>query len=957
MWASWPCVFTEGKARLVGRWLCLSGAAIGALGLIDGIMGAPLLTTVLPHDPPMAPNSALGLMLIGVAGALRLREDVGGVAKALSLLAAALVLFIGVATLAEYVLAIDLHMSRLLGLGEVGLYVRRPAAPTALALTCLAVALVLFDFRPTARARPSEWLVLLAALIALTALLGFFFGVSLLYRLVRAPTIGVALPTALGIFLSSVGMLLERSTAGVMRVATSTSPGGTLIRRLVLPIIVAPALLAVGIAHLLGTSGIEEPAMVLAVLSSALTVVALLALIVSAVPLDQAHDALESSRARLREFVEQAPDGIFVANLEGRYIDVNSAGCRMLGYEREELIGKTIVDLIPADRLGQLERERERLLAGRTEVSEWVLRRKDGSYLPVEVSAKILGDGRWQGFVRDISERKHIEERLRLAEAKSSGILSVSADAIISVDDEQRITLFNDGAERVFGYTRAEALGAPLDMLIPERFRAIHRRHVESFAAGETTARRMGGLGAEIFGLRKNGEEFPADAAISKLVVDGTRILTVALRDVTEQKRVEGEQSFLAEVGAVLTSTLELDATLASVGELVTRSLADACIIYVVDAGGEIRRLKAVTRDRAREWICEVLVRAPLEQARLREILSELVANRTVLMERLTPERIMALGQGEEHLRALRALDPKSIIITPLFAHGQLIGGMTLFSSRPERTYTAADVRLAEQVAQRAAFAIENARLYAEARRATKLRDDVLGVVAHDLRNPLNTILLQASSLRRQDEEPERRSRRPAEAIERAATRMNHLIQELLDVARMEGGGLSVELDRVSAHEVLADLVAAEEQLVTAAALELRLEVARRLPELWADRDRLLQVFENLIGNAVKFTEPGGRITVGASRRDGEVLFWVADTGAGIASTDLPYVFDRFWQARKAERGGAGLGLSIARGIVEAHRGRIWVESEVGHGSTFFFTVPAAPREEDTRREPVVQGP
>ena len=125
------------------------------------------------------------------------------------------------------------------------------------------------------------------------------------------------------------------------------------------------------------------------------------------------------------------------------------------------------------------------------------------------------------GTELDITARKRAEAELRLAEAKSSGILSISADAIISIDEEQRITMFNEGAERIFGYAKAEAIGAPLDILIPERLRAIHRQHVERFAAGSEVARRMGERGATISGLRKNGEEFPADAAISKLEVGG----------------------------------------------------------------------------------------------------------------------------------------------------------------------------------------------------------------------------------------------------------------------------------------------------------------------------------------------------------------------------------------------------------------------------------------------------
>jgi signal transduction histidine kinase len=219
----------------------------------------------------------------------------------------------------------------------------------------------------------------------------------------------------------------------------------------------------------------------------------------------------------------------------------------------------------------------------------------------------------------------------------------------------------------------------------------------------------------------------------------------------------------------------------------------------------------------------------------------------------------------------------------------------------------------------------------------------------------LGTILMQAALLRRPAAEPERRSQRPAEVIERAATCMTRLIQDLLDVARLAAGQLSVEQVRVSTRDVVSEAVEAQKTLTASAGLELRAEVAPNVPDVWADRDRLLQAFANLIGNAIKFTEHGGRIAVGALPRDGEVLFWVADTGAGIAIADIPHAFDRFWQARKAGRSGAGLGLSIVKGIVEAHGGRIWVESTPGRGSTFFFTIPTAPPAGGGRGEPLPQ--
>ncbi len=193
--------------------------------------------------------------------------------------------------------------------------------------------------------------------------------------------------------------------------------------------------------------------------------------------------------------------------------------------------------------------------------------------------------------------------------------------------------------------------------------------------------------------------------------------------------------------------------------------------------------------------------------------------------------------------------------------------------------------------------------------------------------------------------------------IERAATRMNHLIQDLLDVARMEGGRFTIEPQRVSALQTVAEVVQGQEPLATAASLELRLDLAPELPEVWADQYRLQQIFENLIGNAIKFTEAGGSITVGAAPRDGEVLFWIADTGIGISFDDLPHVFDRLWQASGAGLHGAGLGLPIVKGMVEAHRGRVWVESTPGEGTTFFFTIPTATGVSEWRPQPAPASP
>jgi signal transduction histidine kinase len=218
----------------------------------------------------------------------------------------------------------------------------------------------------------------------------------------------------------------------------------------------------------------------------------------------------------------------------------------------------------------------------------------------------------------------------------------------------------------------------------------------------------------------------------------------------------------------------------------------------------------------------------------------------------------------------------------------------------------------------------------------------VLSVVAHDLRNPLGALVLQVNALRRRRGQPERRSTKPLEAIEHAARRMSRLIRDLLDVSRMQAGHFPLEQARVSAAQVMADFIASQRELAASGSLELSLDQRPDLPEVWADRDRLLQVFENLVSNAMKFTPAGGHITLGAAPQPGEVLFWVADDGAGISPQALPRLFDRFWQARRNDRRGAGLGLPIVKGIVETHGGRIWVKSQIGRGSTFYFTLPIA---------------
>jgi PAS domain S-box-containing protein len=228
---------------------------------------------------------------------------------------------------------------------------------------------------------------------------------------------------------------------------------------------------------------------------------------------------------------------------------------------------------------------------------------------------------------------------------------------------------------------------------------------------------------------------------------------------------------------------------------------------------------------------------------------------------------------------------------------------------------------------------------YEKARQAVSERDSVLGIVSHDLRNPLNVITM-ASSLLLEDI-PEERKQAQVGIIRRASEQMTRLIQDLLDVTRIEGGGLGIAPEPCRSTYLMHTAVELLTPLADSRSVTLRAEVGGEI-FVRADRERVLQVFTNLISNAIQHTPEGGSIVVRAEANgSGEVLFSVQDTGRGIPPEHLPHVFDRFWQAERSGRAGAGLGLSIAKGIVQAHGGRIWAESEPEEGSTFHFTLPA----------------
>jgi PAS domain S-box-containing protein len=664
------------------------------------------------------------------------------------------------------------------------------------------------------------------------------------------------------------------------------------------------------------------------------------------------QEAMQDAELRLRAMFDHTFQLMGVLTPAGRVLEMNRAALDFAGLCSDDVVGRAFWET-GWWRHSEAEQARVRwavaeAAAGRFVRYEVDLPGADGEVRTIDLSLKPVLDeeGRVAFLIpegRDISETKWAERALRVSEAKFAGIIAIASEAIIAVDEHFEITLFNRGAESIFGHTAADVLGQPLDVLLPARLRGAHAQHMRHFAGSQVAARRMGER-QEILGLRKDGTEFPAEASISKLDLFGTAVFTVVLRDITDRKRVERSQRFLAQAGAILASTLDYEMTLSSVAGLTVPELADWCVVYIRDEGGSVRRIEVAHADPAKRELLHELLNYPLDPRTPHPVFPVFETGEPQVMNDVDDSFLRALSLSEQHYELYRQLGLGSLLVVPLIARGETRGAMGFFSGRSRR-YGADELALAQDLGVLSALAVDNARLYRNAQEAVQARDDMMAVVSHDLGNPLSAIRIGTSLLLRTipRDDMEAGGWKHLEFIRQSAQQMESLVNDLLDVKRLEAGKVSLQRQEVSVRDVVHQVMDVFQPIADGCSVALVAECDKALPRVSGDPQRLVQVLSNLVSNAIKFTAVGGRVTVTARQAAGYVIVAVADTGVGISPEHLPHVFDRFWQGggRQGKKG-LGLGLAIAKGLVEAHGGRIRVESVPGEGTTFLFTIPAA---------------
>ncbi|WP_426756158.1 ATP-binding protein [Myxococcus sp. Y35] len=506
--------------------------------------------------------------------------------------------------------------------------------------------------------------------------------------------------------------------------------------------------------------------------------------------------------------------------------------------------------------------------------------------------------------------------------------------ALFLLDARGRVESWNPGAERIMGYREEEILGRPSSVFYPP----------DAVAAGIpdkdlARARRDGRLHTEGWRVRKDGTRYLADTSITVLqdARGQPRGFAKVTRDITERRRAERTQRLLAEAGGLFHQFQDPDQTVAELTRMMVPEVADACLLYLVTANGGLwPRAVAHAVPEKEQWLWDAARRFPPPREAQWGVWQVMRTGRSELNSDVSPE-VLAKGLGgPEHLSLVEKVGVRSYLAVPLRVGQQIRGVFVLLTSAPERRLTMTDQVVVEEVAGRAALALDNARLWSEAQEAVEL----IGVAAHDLGNPLNTLQLLLRRLQTLEQAGSQKARDGLAAALRQTQRLGQLLHNLLDLSRLSSGKLTLDVAPVDLAELVHEVVERFAEQAAEAGSTLELSAEPGLVGRW-DRLRLDRVVTNLLSNALKFGK-GQPVKLRVEHAGGTwARLVVRDHGAGIAPEAQRRIFERFEREPSGgKHAGFGLGLYIVRQLVEAHGGTIHVESTIGEGAAFIVELP-----------------
>jgi PAS domain S-box-containing protein len=661
----------------------------------------------------------------------------------------------------------------------------------------------------------------------------------------------------------------------------------------------------------------------------------------------QARQAIVESEERLRSFVEAGVVGILFGDVYGGIHEANDELLRIVGYTREDLqAGKLRWDDITPPEYLPLDEQyiAEAKARGACSPYEKEYIRKDGSRVPVLVGYSLVGETREQSVavILDLSDLEQTEDALRHSEARFRLMVESAKEyAIFTLDLNGTITSWNSGAERLLGYPEAEIIGCNGRIIFtPEDAeRGEAERELQTALTQERAEN-------ERWHVRKDGSRFWGSGLVMPLQTDAgiTQGLVKIMQDKTQSRQAAEREQFLAQSSAALAASIDYKTTLTTIAKLAVPFLADYCFFDVINANGQIERVAWYTADPAIQGWFDGVQQFILPQDFDTHPVANVLRNGNAhLVPEVTQEWMQSAATSPAHLQFMQRCQLRSLITVPLKIAHQPLGALTFcFTTHSDRHYTQSDLTLAEELARRAALALDNAKLYHQAQEANRIKDEFLAVLSHELRSPLNPILGWTRLLQNGKLDAPRQAEALA-TIERNARLQTQLIEDLLDISRIMQGKLTLTAVPVSLTFVISAAVETVRLAAEAKQIQILLDNTKVAP-VSGDAARLQQVVWNLLTNAVKFTSNGGQVTVELRQLDQLAQIRVIDTGKGIDPQFLPHVFEYFRQADSTTTrkfGGLGLGLAIVRQIVEMHGGTVKAESlGDNQGATFTVQLP-----------------